>query len=212
MHRKWSVGGVFGAALFACLFMGSPQSLAADQESASVSLVGRNGKFQEVKKDGSVNEVDSSHLKLSGSGGKDAGQSSQPEVKTATKNAKEGKAKNTKGEAGGPGTAVAAPAQNKPKELSPAEKAARANDAEALRRLLDQGGGYFYDADKKPLSYEEVKKRIDEGNVTGISAVDLHLQPWGSHDVGAKEGTTYPMPEYTRLKPKDTTSGAGTSP
>jgi hypothetical protein len=42
--------------------------------------------------------------------------------------------------------------------------------------------------------------------------LDLHLQPWASHDVAEKEGKTYPTPVFPQLKSKTQPPAETSSP
>ena len=55
--------------------------------------------------------------------------------------------------------------------------AAKKPIVEKLRGIQDSGG-WFYDDKDQPLSAEDVKKRLDSGDVMGIKAIDIHQQQW----------------------------------
>jgi hypothetical protein len=55
--------------------------------------------------------------------------------------------------------------------------ATKQSDIERLRGIERQGG-WFYDKDGKPISSENLDKRIEQGDVAGIKTTDIYLQEW----------------------------------
>ena len=169
---------------------------------AATDLVGRNGQFIVKTKGGTVETADTKQLSLqkdsipsapravvSDAGGAetDSSEKSPPEAPRP----KAGTASNTK-------TAA-------PKEETPEEKAIRAVDVEELRAMRKQGGAYFYTEDDKPVSFEEIDRRIAAGEVEGLKAVGLHLEDWKpltkSKSTGDAEAAAEPTPRESA--PKD---------
>ncbi|MFA6241906.1 MAG: hypothetical protein WC655_13310 [Candidatus Hydrogenedentales bacterium] len=77
----------------------------------------------------------------------------------------------------------------KKKELTPEQAAARLKDVDAVKKMLDQGGAYFYKDDNSPLSYEEVKKMVESNDVEGIKALDLWQKPWTPTELPDKDAS-----------------------
>lgn len=61
------------------------------------------------------------------------------------------------------------------KEAAAAE--VRQADIQRIRELQHQGA-YFYTTDDKPLTPDDVEKRIEEGDLSGIKTVDIYLEEW----------------------------------
>ena len=53
----------------------------------------------------------------------------------------------------------------------------RQADIQRIRELQHQGA-YFYTTDDKPLTPDDVEKRIEEGDLSGIKTVDIYLEEW----------------------------------
>jgi len=88
--------------------------------------------------------------------------------------------------------------------VTPEQIAARKKDAESVRKMLEQGGAYFYKADNTPLSYEEVKKMVESNNVEGIKALDLWQRSWESNDLaGKKAPATSSIAEQQKKPPEN---------
>lgn len=171
-------------------------ALPAYAGAATVDLVGRKGKVQVIERNGTVQEVDPNDLHIntirskspapatskSASPKDDSGvqnSDAQPEDSQANGD-QPGTAKDKENPADSKSKSSTENAQPAQKELTPEQIAARKKDAEAVRKMLDTGGAYFYKDDNTPLSYEEVKKMVDSNNVEGIKALDLWQQPWKS--------------------------------
>lgn len=171
-------------------------------DAAASTLVGRNGQFTVTEKTGKSETVDTKQLNLK----KEILPSGPRAIITDTEGATaSGEKKLT-----APG-AKTAPAPNgqspAPKDETPEEKAIRAADVEALRAMRKQGGAYFYTEDNKPVSFEEIDRRIASGEVEGLKAIGLHLEDWkpktkAKSNADTTEAPPSPTPEPTAPKQK----------
>ncbi|MBX7255786.1 MAG: hypothetical protein K1Y02_05455 [Candidatus Hydrogenedentes bacterium] len=194
--------------LFACVLVAYP----ALSESASTDLVGRKGKVQVIERDGTVENIDPNDLRIntvreksaapSPSKATPADEEAKSEAQPAEGESKDAQdsTKQTDGKQKDAKQADPKQATPKKKELTPEQIAAQKKDAEAVRKMLDTGGAYFYKNDNTPLSYDEVKKMVDSNNVEGIKALDLWQQPWKPSFTSGTEDT------------KTATSGSNPSP
>ena len=161
----------------------------------ATDLVGRNGTFTITEKNGATETVDSKSLSM------------PKELLPSAPRASAATASNlTKGtdKPGAPpptGKTVAVPKPAAPKEETPEEKATRAKDVETLRELRKLGGAYFYTTDNKPVSNEEIDRRIESGEVEGLKVIGLQLQDWQpetkSKDAPAVDSATASAPQNT---------------
>jgi hypothetical protein len=62
-------------------------------------------------------------------------------------------------------------------EAAARAEAVKKSNIEQIRKLQWQEA-WFYDKDGKPLSQDEVSKRVESGNVDGIQAKDIYLNEW----------------------------------
>lgn len=176
------------------LFLTSATAFAAES-AAPIDLVGRNGQFTIKHQDGTVESVDSGALEVKGS---TAAKNSAPSTgASAVAGAKS--ASVTPAAKGGAPVRVSeskpapqAPAAKK-KEDTPSQQADRVADIEQLRKMRNEGGAYFYDADKKPISAEEIDKRIANGDVAGINVVGLHLEEFNTKST-TPPGASFQVP------------------
>jgi hypothetical protein len=82
-------------------------------------------------------------------------------------------------------TGKGAQANAKEAKVKAAEEEATKERAEAIRkanieklRKLEWDNAWFYDKSGKPISREELDKRIEKGEVADIGATDIYLQNW----------------------------------
>jgi len=82
-------------------------------------------------------------------------------------------------------TGKGAQANAKEAKVKAAEEEATKERAEAIRkanieklRKLEWDNAWFYDKSGKPISHEELDKRIEKGEVADIGATDIYLQNW----------------------------------
>lgn len=147
-----------------------------------ITLQGRGDKIEVREKNGKVREVDKKSLVVLN---RSKAEVRKPDVK---RNA-EPKAQT---EAGAPATdpeKEKAAKEKAEKEKADKEKAAAVRQSDAARLRSVQGeGGWFYDENNKPISSEELDKRIESGKVAGIKSVDIHLQDWKTESKPEKEG------------------------
>lgn len=140
----------------------------------ATDLVGRNGQFTVKDSKGAVETVDSKQLEMrkeltpsaprgsiEGAADESAADSGAAESKPAAKKA-----------------AVPVAKAAAPRPETPEEKATRAADVETLRAMRKQGGAYFYTEDNQPVTFDEIDRRIESGEVEGIKAIGLQLQEW----------------------------------
>jgi hypothetical protein len=102
-------------------------------------------------------------------------------------------------------TGKSAQGNAKEAKVKAAEEEATKERAEAIRkanieklRKLEWDNAWFYDKSGKPISREELDKRIEKGEVADIGATDIYLQNWktepekpatGNQGEGASPGT-----------------------
>jgi len=174
------------------------------------TLVGKQGRVKIIDEHGEVEEVDTDDLVLQGVQRKQPSSKPQTQPDTAGKEevAEEGEGEGEgepltepkppklmeQPETGEPKTEPAVGEAGEPapaKPLTDDQKAAKAKqktedeatrraDVENIQRIRKTGGAYFYDKEGKPLSNEELDKRLETGEVAGIRAVDLQQQPWAA--------------------------------
>lgn len=167
-------------------------AVAQAPSSKPVSIVGRNGKFEIIEPDGSASKIRTDNLKLL-EVKRAAPAAPEPDTEASATNRSPEKpaADDASPEAGGqndstgstPGAAPesssdSAGSGQTPKEETPEEKAIRAKDVSDLRMWRQLGGAYFYDKDNKPISFDEVDRRIATGEVEGMRVIGLQLQDW----------------------------------
>ena len=172
MHTsKWGGVGLAIAVVWASVG-------ASAQQDGVTTLVGRGDKTVVIERDGRRQELEKQDLVLINRSQENPGipkasaKSTTPDKKTAKasdKNAQEDKA-----------SADAAAAQakkDKAREAQLKREAATKPVVDKLRGIQDVGG-WFYDEKDHPLSAEEVKKRLDTGDVKGIKVIDTKQQQW----------------------------------
>ena len=230
MNRVGLAG--WAVTLFAvALFVSFAWTASAEQGGAAVDLVGRNGKFQVIQRDGQVQDIPQSSLQLNEGGPSTTGKASEAPAPTdGESSAAEGPSAAGEGQA--PSAEGAAPEGNTPptngapppgsekvaakgpqvlmpeaekKEDTPAEKAARAKDVTMLRAMVKQGGAYFYTPEGKPLSNEDVDRLIEQGKIEDIRATGLHLNAYTPEVTGLKDKEAKKAASYS-------VPGVGTAP
>ena len=151
-------------------------------DDAGVTIVGRGGAAREVGKGGVVREIPKSQLQfrnLSRGAGQAPRVAPPPPDKPATK--KDGQ------------QAEAAPAKPAVKELSPEAKArveaARQANIDQINKVR-QLGGWIYDKNDKPLSKEELDRRIKSGDLDDIKTIDIYQEQ--SKTVSAEDAAKEP--------------------
>lgn len=71
-------------------------------------------------------------------------------------------------------------------EKKAAADAVKEADIKKLQELRNQGA-YFYTEDDKPITGEELEKRIQDRNVSGIKTVDVYMERWSTATPPEKE-------------------------
>ncbi|HNR35405.1 MAG TPA: hypothetical protein PKO36_09515 [Candidatus Hydrogenedentes bacterium] len=143
---------------------------------AEVTIVGRGGSVQEVRRDGTAREISKSNLQF-------RNRSRETSVKKRVVSAETEKPVEAKPEAKPPEPAA--------REMSPEEKArAEAVMKSNLEKInkVRQLGGWFYDESNRPLANEELDRRIQEGKLDGIKMVDIYQQQSKTESVENKAG------------------------
>ncbi len=181
--RKWIVW-------VACILVSLGWCGAGDAE---VTIVGRGGVAHEVGKDGAVREIPKSQLQFRN---QSHGAAQVPRVappppdKAATK--KDGQ------------QAEAAPAKPAVKEISPEAKArveaAKQANTDQINQVRQQGG-WIYDKNDKPLSNEELDRRIKSGELDDIKTIDIYQQQ--SKTISAEDAAKEPSKTEPQTKQKE---------
>ena len=168
-----------------------------------VTLVGRGNKVRVIEKDGTVEDLSAEKLTVP-----NRSKAPVPKIKSQSEAVKkervpsgeagtspdteQGKAPPEAGKASDktppepPGRrSKAKQAQGAEPAEKPAATAEEKQRAEAVKkadierlRKLQWEGGWFYDAKGKPVSSEELDKRIEAGDLAGVKTVDVHLNEW----------------------------------
>lgn len=161
----------------------------ANTGSSEMTLVGRGGAVAVVNKNGQVEEVSQQSLVMKNRA-KSLGRVTLPAASQNGEKVKEqgaaggqettagkGSTEGQKSETDKAGTADAKEAKSKPEdEKAKAEaEAVKKADIEKLRSV-QQMNGWFYTSDGKPISSEELNKRIEKGDVAGITFMDQFQQ------------------------------------
>ncbi|GMU93929.1 MAG: hypothetical protein AMXMBFR4_29870 [Candidatus Hydrogenedentota bacterium] len=150
----------------------------AQNDTGAIDLVGRNGQFVVKDRNGSVQQIDGRDLELNRLVSPPP--SRTPEVPVTRpaddieqKGAEDNPAPTKANDHGG-----AEDAAEKAKAAQEAAKKAaiRAEDVEMIRKLYNQGGAYFYTKENRPISNEEIVRRMETGDVAEIKVIGLHLQ------------------------------------
>ncbi|MBM3289551.1 MAG: hypothetical protein FJY92_05320 [Candidatus Hydrogenedentes bacterium] len=190
-------------ATLSCLFAAALccGAAAAQAQAGATDLMGRNGQFTVKDATGKIETVDTKKLDLQ-----------RELLPSAPRAAITDSDDNTNVDQPGEKKAPAKPGaaadeqSTAPKDETPEEKAARAEDVEALRAMRKQGGAYFYTEDDKPVPFDEIDRRIETGEVEGLKAVGLHLEEWKpktkSKESAAQESGPAPNPAPASA-PKD---------
>ena len=169
---------------------------------AATDLVGRNGEFVVKDKSGKVETVESKQLNLPSELLSSAPRGSIEDASSG--DVKKDKTAGTK-DTGAKKGVVAKAQKAVPKEETPEQKAVRAADVEELRAMRKQGGAYFYTEDDQPVSFEEIDRRIESGEVEGLKAVGLHLEDWKpvtKSKAGARSESESPATQSQEPAPK----------
>lgn len=188
-HHRRTIAAFFAPLLVCCLA----------NAQAATDLVGRNGEFTVVEKGGKVQKVDTTSLTI-----KDELRPSAPraviEDADGSKPAKDDP--NAPKNAGKKPAAAAKPKEAEPKEDTPEEIAARAKDVEELRAMRKEGGTYFYTEDDKPVSFEEIDRRIATGEVEGLKVIGLHLDEWKPRTKAKDSASSESAPSQAPAEPE----------
>ncbi len=167
----------------------STSTKAQATKSSGTTLVGRRGKAVVVSDDGAVQEVGSGDLQLRNP---KPAQTTKLEAADTTSKAQSEQGNGQAAKAGEAPAAKDATATAKQSKDDAAKKAAReAVKQKDITRLrsLEKEGAWFYTKDNKPISREELDKRIASGEVADIKTVDIHLQPWVTETPPEKAAT-----------------------
>jgi len=155
----------------------------ANAGSSEMTLVGRGGAVAVVNKNGQVEEVSQQSL-LMRNRAKSLGRVTLPAASQNGEKAKEQGVAEGEGAAKGQGTGAGpnAGADTKEAKSKPEDEKAKA-EAEAVKkadieklRSVQRMNGWFYTSDGKPISSEELNKRIEKGDVAGITFMDQFQQ------------------------------------
>lgn len=181
-------------------------SLVALAGEATVDIIGRDGNFQIIERNGTVLDIPESSLAVQDGKRRsyvdipatpeDSEKTVEEEAPGSEEPVPTGEETSTPTEEGAKESPPGLSAKSEKEEETPEEKAAREADTRSLRALMQEGGAYFYDANHNPLSYEDVDKLIQEGKVDEIRGTGLHLGTWNSQlgDVRKMEGKTRSKP------------------
>ncbi len=157
---------------------------------ATETLVGRGTQAEIVDKKGSVQKVDPNTLVVPNrevsiqppaDAGEEAGEGEGEGEGEGTEKAQKPDQKNLAEDE----EALARKAKEQA-EKKAATEAVRNADVQRLRELQHQGA-YFYTEDEKPITGEELEKRIADGEVSGIKTVDIYMQRWSTASPPAEE-------------------------
>lgn len=150
----------------------------AQNDTGAIDLVGRNGQFVVKDTNGSVQQIDGRDLELNRLVSPPPSRTPEvPAARSADVSGQKGEVDNpastdSKDSGGAEDAADTAKAAQEA-----AKKAAiRAEDVEMIRKLYNQGGAYFYTKENKPISNEEIVRRMETGDVAEIKVIGLHLQ------------------------------------
>lgn len=161
----------------------------ANTGSSEMTLVGRGGAVAVVGKNGQVEEVKQGSLVMKNRA-KSLGRVTLPAASENGEGAKEKGTAEGQGAAKGEGAAKGqgavegknGAADAKETKSKPEDEKAKA-EAEAVKkadieklRSVQRMNGWFYTSDGKPISSEELNKRIEKGDVAGITFMDQFQQ------------------------------------
>ncbi len=149
--------------------------------SAPITLQGRDGKIEVRNKNGTVEDLDASQLRLLNRTKPEATKpAASSQAKPAMKDKPDQQAEDAEKEK--------AEAEKAEREREAREKAEATKKSDIARlRSLEGEGAWFYDGQGKPISQEDLDKRIDAGKVADIKTVDIHLQEWKTESKAAKK-------------------------
>jgi outer membrane biosynthesis protein TonB len=203
-YRIFWVFGIATAVMLGGLAAFAQEKQPPANEKASISIVGKKGEAKVIEKNGTVEEAskqDLLFLNRSKASSRPAKAEPKPE-KTAEEQAKAGEKKDSdqqkpaaegtkpddqKKPAQPPGARDKAVKKEVKKEVDEqVVEAKRKVDTEVLRQLRRQGA-WFYDKDGKPISGEDLDKRVESGDVGGIKATDIYMRQWSAESEAKEE-------------------------
>lgn len=197
---------------------------AAPAMAANEQLVGRGNEAKIIRKDGSVQHIQTDKLPRPVQGGRpvslpqpsedrpkpeetDAAEEVATETipaevdqeKTAGPNKPAGKGKPSSTD-GQRAKTTPVDEATKVKEETPEQKAAKQQAIDRISSMRRLGGAYFYGADGRPISGAELDNLLASGDIKGIKVVDLHQNEYTPQLQPDPENIDPPVPPATKSK------------